>query len=252
MHPILSNSLKFLDKNSPAILTGLAIAGTVGTTVLAVKKTPAATRALNEYKTTLEEDEKAKVLDIVKICWPYYVPAAVTASATIACIIFSNTINSKRIAAVAGAYSIAQEAATKYQDKVIEIVGDKKDQEIRDEIAKDTLTTNSLDKNTVIMTDKGEQLCYDSLSGRYFNSDIETLRRIQNDLNQALLGDTWISLNELYAAMGLRGIKLGDQMGWVPDNLIEMNFSAQLADDGKPCIVISYETEPKTDYYRSI
>lgn len=83
-----------------------------------------------------------------------------------------------------------------YQEKVVETIGEKKEQQIRDEVAKEQVAKNPVSKNEVIITGGGETLCYDSLSGRYFKSDIEKLRKAVNELNHTMVNDMCASLND--------------------------------------------------------
>ena len=94
-------------------------------------------------------------------------------------------------------------------------------------------------------TGKGETLFYDALSGRYFKSDINELKRVMNDMNFVMLNETGISLNEVYHSIGLDGIKLGENLGWnIGKGMVEMRFSTQLSDGGQPCIVMDFATPP--------
>ena len=240
-----------VSKNSPAILTGFAVAGFVGTVVLAVKATPTALDLINAEKLDRIdeglEDESLSVVDTVKVAYKPYIPAAALGIASVACIIGANHVSSRRTAVLASAYSLTDATLKEYQNKVKEVVGEKKVTEIKDSIAQDRLDKNPVSEKTVIMTGLGETLMFESLSGRYFKSDIETVRRIQNDINQQLLGEMWVSLNELYDALGLEHTRLGDEMGWEPDNMLEFDFRSKLATDGTPCLVIDYAVDPKIE-----
>ena len=107
-------------KHSPEILTGIGITGMVATTVLAVRATPKAIALLEEKK--LETDHISAV-DTVKTTWKCYIPAAVTGITSIACLIGANSVNARRSAALATAYSLSQTALTEYKDKVVETIG---------------------------------------------------------------------------------------------------------------------------------
>ena len=90
---------------------------------------------------------------------------------------------------------------------------------------------------------------YDDLSGRYFNSDIEFIRKIVNKLNKRMLDEMFISLNEFYTEIGLENIRLGEQIGWKIDKgLIDIDFSAILNEDEKPCIALNYIILPDSTY----
>ena len=59
----------------------------------------------------------------------------------------------------------------------------------------------------------------------------------------------YVSLNDFYYEIGLPSIKLGDDIGWNIDNgYIDLHFSSQLAEDGRPCLVIDYLYGPRYDY----
>ena len=92
-----------LSRHSPAILMGIGIAGMVTTTVVAVKATPKALRLIEEKKQELDVESLTPV-ETVKAAWKCYIPAAVTGAVSIACLIGSNSVNTKRNAALATAY----------------------------------------------------------------------------------------------------------------------------------------------------
>ena len=237
---------------SPEILTGVGIAGMITTTVLAVKATPKAMRLIDEYKeTVLLENEEITPIDAVKVAWKPYAPALTTCVFSTACLIGANSVNARRNAALATAYKLSETAFSEYKAKVIETIGDKKEQVVRDQVAKDKVEKNPVSNNEVIITEKGNTLCYDSISGRYFKSDIDKIRKAENNINHMLLVGDYVSLNEFYNELGLDNTKLGDDLGWnIIDGLIEIQFSSQIADDGTPCIVIDYAIAPNRDYNR--
>ena len=244
-------------KHSPEILTGIGIAGMLSTTILAVRATPKALMLIEEKKREKkfagEQPELTKV-EIMKTAWKPYIPAAVTGVASVACLVGASSVNARRNAALAAAYALSETTLADYKEKVVETIGEKKAQAVDDAVAKDQIEKNPPSKNTVIATDKGETLCYDSISGRYFKSDIEHIRRSVNNLNERLLFDTHISLNEYYDEIGLEEIyPLGDALGWTVDpdsankGLIELKFDSQLA-EGTPCLVVKFQNAPRYDY----
>lgn len=242
-----------LTKNSPTILTGMSVAGLVTTTVMAVRATPKAMQIL-DYERDFREDAyenppEITKMDIIELTWRCYVPAAAMAMATIACTIGANSINLRRNAALASVYSLTETAFKEYQAKVIETIGETKEKKVKDEIAKDRIKANPVGKQEIFLTGKGDMLCYDVISGRYFKSDVEKIRKIQNDLNRDLINDMFISLNDVYYALGLSNTKMGNDVGWtIGDGHIDFNFSSQLAEDGTPCLVVDYAVGPRYDY----
>ena len=246
--PLIKTIRSGLERHSPAILTALGITGMIGTTVLAVKATPKALDLIENKKEELDKD-KLTVVETVKATWKCYAPAAVTCVTSAACLIGASSVHTKRNAALATAYKLSESALIEYRDKVVETIGEKKEQSVRDAIAKDHVEKNPVTNNEVIITDRGYTLCYDELSGRYFYSDIEKIKKAANELNRQMLNDMYVSLNELYYELGLEGTKLGEQMGWNIDRgLIDLKFSATVSADDRPCIVLDYRIPPMYDY----
>lgn len=239
-----------LSKHSPEILTGLGIAGMITTTILAVKATPKAVKEIEEFEECILCDhEKIKPTDAVKITWKYYIPAAVTGTVSIACLIGASSVNVRRNAALATAYKLSETALTEYRDKVVETIGEKKEQAVREAVAKDKIEKNPVNQQNVIITGKGDTLCYDHLFGRYFKSDIDKLKRITNELNRRMRDEMYISLNEFYYEVGLDGVDAGDDIGWDIDRgYIDIDFSSHLASDGTPCLDVSFSIPPKYNF----
>lgn len=262
---IAKNLRNTLVKHSPGILTGLGIAGMVTSTVMAVKATPKALMLIEEEKrrknhelleaakaegvTDVEKIDKLKPAEAIKTAWKCYIPAAASAIVSTACLIGANTVNVRRNAALAAAYTLSETALKEYQDKVVETIGEKKERTVRDAIAKDRLDNDPVKTKEVIITEKGNTLCYDSISGRYFKSDIEKIRKAENELNRRMKYENYISLNDFYEEIGLQSTRLGDQLGWnIDKGYIDIYFSSQLAADGNPCLVIDFNKAPVYDY----
>lgn len=235
-------------KHSPEILTGIGITGMITTTVLAVRATPKAMMLIEERKLDLET-EQLKKTEIVKTVWPCYIPTILTGTMSIACIIFASSVNARRNAALATAYALSETTLRDYQDKVIETIGEKKESVVRDAIAKDKIEKDPVDTNEIVITDKGDTLCYEPLSGRYFRSDIDKIKRALNEINNMLLKDDYISLNDFYCEIGIGETKIGDEIGWhIQGGLIDLHFSTQLAANGEPCLVFDFIKAPTYDY----
>lgn len=244
---ITKNVKMSFGKRVPEILTGFGIAGMITATVLAVKATPKAVLLLKEQEVTLKR--KPTKIETIKTAGPCYISAAVTGALSIACLIGANSVNLKRNTALAAAYTLSESTLKEYQDKVIEAVGEHKEKTIHDAVAKSKIEKNPVGSNEVVITGKGETLCYDTLSGRYFKSDIEKIRKAENNLNRQMRDDTYITLNEFYAEIGLPSIQIGDELGWNIDRgYLDLGFSSQLAEDGTPCLVIEYRIEPRYNY----
>ncbi len=183
--------------------------------------------------------------------WFCYIPSVVIGALSILCILSANNVNAKRNAALATAYSLSETALKEYKTKVIETIGEKKEKDVRDAISQEKIEKNPIVTKEVIITEKGNYLCYEPLSGRYFKSDIDQVKKAINEVNQRLLLDSYISLNDLYDELGLESTNIGDKLGWrIEQSLIEVDFSTQAASDGTPCLVLDFMTTPIYEYNR--
>lgn len=240
-------------KHSPEILTGLGIAGMITTTVLAVKATPKALDLIAEAEDKKFDNghgEALTKLEVVKVAWKPYIPAAITGVTSAACLIGASSVNSKRNAALATAYNLSATALSEYKEKVIETIGEKKENAIRDKVAEERIAKEPVNQSAIIVSGKGNTRCFDTITKRRFTSDIESIKSIVNELNRRMInGEDYISLNDFYYELGLDGSSIGDELGWnVADGLIELDYSAQLDTDGIPCIVIDYAIAPKRGF----
>lgn len=233
-------------KNSPVILTGTAMAGLLSTTVLAVRATPKAMERINDASL----DEEGNTINIsnwekFKAAWIEYVPTAISFVGTGACIIGAQAINGKRLAAMSALYSMSETALKDYKDEVLKAVGPKKEDAIRDSVNSKKIQKDPPEGKDVIITGKGEVLCYETITGRYFKSNADEIHRAENELvRQMNLGDSRLSTNEWFYALGLAGTKLGDEMGWTIETPLEVKFTSSLASDGTPILCVDYVHDP--------
>ena len=247
----IKSAERVLTKYSPGILTGIGIAGMIGATFMAVKATPKALYLIETKKEEAEVEELTPV-ETIKTCWKCYIPATLTIVLSAVCLIGASTVSAKRNAALATAYSISEAALREYQEKVVEVIGEKKEKAVRDAVAKDQIERDPVTKSEVVIIDSNSNtLCYEPLSGRYFKSTIDKIKKAEIKLDRQMIQEMYVSLNDFYWEIGLDGTDLGDQMGWnLSKGYMDLSFSSQLADDGTPCAVIVYGIPPVYDYQR--
>ena len=239
---------KTVIKHSPEILTAFGIVGMFTAGALAVKDTPKALRLIEEKKKEQQVD-KLKPLDTVKVAWKCYIPSVAMATVSTACLIGASNVNSKRNAALATAYTLSETALREYKAKVVETLGEKKEEAIRESIVKDKMDQNPTNNSTIIVTGKGPTICYDAWSDRYFQSDLETIKKAANELNRRMRTEMFISVNEYYAEIGLPPHKPGDVMGWNIDRgYIDIQHFPHLDKDNQPCLGIDFYVAPQYDY----
>lgn len=244
-----------VSKHSPEILMGIGITGMITTIVFAVKATPKALLLMEEKKEELEVDTLTPV-EVVKATWKCYIPAVVTGVVSVGCLISSNSVNTKRNAALATAYKLSETAFAEYRNKVEETFGDKKEKTVKDKISEDKIKENPISKTEVIITGKGQTLFFEPLSSRYFYSNLDLIQRAENKLNKDIITDAFdagVTVNDFYQEIGLPTTATGDNLGWKIGYLIDIYPSAQMAEEGtehegEPCIVLNYSNPPKYEF----
>lgn len=245
--PMLAKRVETLiTRNSPVILTGIGVAGVVTTAYLAGTASFKAAEVIRE-----DEDKHARLLDTkerFELVWKLYIPAVTTATITCAAVVGANRIGTRRAAAIAAAYQISERAFDEYKDKMVEKLGEGPERAARDEIAQERQDKNPVQTSEVIITGTGEVVCYDSITGRHFKSDMERLRKAQNDLNEKLINEVYASLTDFYELIGLSGTPYSNEIGWNTEKMLELDFSTVLS-DGVPCISVSYTPMPKPEYW---
>ena len=243
------NSVKrYLSDHSPEILTGIGLSSMIACTVLAVKATPKALMMIEreEYERKERIENNKEKLALI---WKEYIPAASFGVCGIACVICGCVIHNKRNATLAAAYAMTERAFLTYKDKVIETIGEKKEKDVRAKIGQDEVDKKPTGTTQVIITPKGNTLIMDSLSGRYFRSDLDAIKKAVNDLNRQMTYQNYISLNEWYSEIGLEQVKHGDDMGWNLDGgLIELDYGTELAENDEPCIYLDYRIPPRPNF----
>lgn len=244
---------KSLVRNSPGILTALGVGGLVATVIYAVKATPKAMEVIQAEQTfryeegmTKNYNEPISVLDTLELTWKFYIPSLVMGTATVVCMIGSNHIHLRRNAALVSLFKITETALNEYRAEVVKTIGEKKEQQIQDEIVQQKLNNNPVESSNIIITGKGTFPCFDVFSARYFEGDIETIRQKINIFNHKLNREGWLNINEFYYELGLEPIDLGEEFGWIAEySILEPRFTTKLTTDGKPCLVLDYMVKPR-------
>ncbi len=245
---------KFTTDNAPVILTAIGVGGSISSVILAVKGSFRSSAILEEERERIYRETpnalntvmeiKFSKRQYVELLWKEYLPAAGTLSVTVAAIILANRINTKRPAALAAAYSLSEKAYGEYREKVVEKFNANKERQVRDEIAQDHVTANPPTDAQIIITGNGDVLCHDLPTGRYFKSNMEKLRSVQNDINAQVNEVGHATLSDFYVALGLTTTPYSEALGWTSSKLMEIHFSAVLTDESQPCISINYVVEP--------
>jgi hypothetical protein len=198
-----------------------------------------------------------------------YLSTFLFAAASAGLMIASVKLGRHQLKAAMLMYTTAQNALEEYEKATEEVVGENKAAKIKGKVAQNAIEKNKPAGQEILDTGYGKTLCYDMLSGRYFRSDQEFIRRKINNLNADLLDCGFVSLNDYYESIGLTGVMYGSSHGWhystnrygngtihvgfewgqaVPGcEPIQGDFEDALP--GEPTLIITMKTEPKWDYH---
>lgn len=256
-----------LGANAPGITIGLGTGAILVAGVMVGVATPKAMKLIEDAQAAktkrfekmkekapddavMDETDELTWVEIIKAGWKPYAPAIMTAVIGVACIVGGTRANARRNAALSAAYTVVEQTLNDYTAKTKEIVGEKKEKEIRDAIAEDELKKHPLSGYNVVRMPKcGKTLCYDVRSREYFMSDYNSIKKVENDLNRRLRSEMFISLNDVYDEFGIvHDDELGDDIGWNVDDELEFTISSKIAENNEPCLVVNYVIAPRYDF----
>lgn len=251
-----------IKKHSPEILVTAGVIGTVASTVMACKATLKLNEVLEDTKEQAEkihgyveevgysdkytEQDEKKDLTITYVqgglkVARLYAPAVALGTVSIAMILKSNNILSKRNAALAAAYTTIDKSFKEYRGRVIERFGKELDRELKYNIKSQEITetvvnedgTESEVKKIVDVVDPNTYSEYarfydDGCKGWSKDSELNFLflKQVQGFLNEKLKAQGYLFLNDAYKELGMQMTKAGQIVGWVYDekNPIGDNF----------------------------
>lgn len=243
--------LNFTKEHNPEILVGLGVTGMMTSTVLAVKATPKALDIMEDKKADMGVTYLTRK-EIAQVTWKLYAPSIGVGLASAACIILGTSKSIKRNTALATVYALSESTLREYQSKAKEMLGEEKAAELDREVAKSrirkrevTTIVESEGSEYIHHTGNGDTLVYDTLSGRYFRSSMNSIESAVNSINKSLLNDYIMTLNEFYNELGVPTIGAGSLIGWKSDKeLLEVSFESDVDQNGNPYLVLSYKNRP--------
>lgn len=220
---LLTQTTRFINKNLPTGLTIAGVSALIFAGYLGCKATPKAIAMKESAEDKKEidridgltEEKELTRFEVVKAMAPAYLPAIALGFTGALLIFAANHINIKRIAAVAGAYSITASNFKEYKTKVEEMVGSKKAEQIKQNIVADYVQQNPPVESKILNTGKGSTLFLDKFSGQYFYSDSDYISKVENSMNQDLLLNGMVPLAEYYRLMNFENSPtVAEYVGW--------------------------------------
>lgn len=239
-------------KRSPELLAGSGIACFLASTVLAVKATPAAAKKLEKKKEELNV-EKLPIKETVQTVWKDYLPAALSSVGGVCFITASVSTSNKRYMALGTSYGLLKDFAYTYREKVIETIGEKKDEKIRNEIQQEKMDRDKIDESKIIINGNGTTLFKDSLTGQYFRMDINKFKQKALELANDELNENYVGVPDWLLELGLNIPETMMGLGWsITDQgkAVTVDFTACQARqyNDEPCLVVEYSPMPISDF----
>lgn len=245
-----------VQKNSPAILTGAAVAGTLAVAYLTGKAAYKAAQIIHDeewnhdHHNTSCEYTPLDTKEKIDLTWKLFVAPVGLAALTVTAIIFARHIDQRRAAVVAAMYALSERTLGEYREKVVETIGERKANTLQTSLGQDRYDRNPDAGSNVFVTSKGNTLAYEAFTARPFTSNFETLRAAQNEINERILERGWQSLNDLYDILGLEHTSISGDLGWSTNNLLKMHIDTILSKDKDPCIYFEYMNLPEPRSFR--
>ena len=256
----MNKVFKTLKKQGPAILTGLAIAGTIGAVVSALKCKPKYDKLVEDKRKEKEENnEELSKKDIFIAGMKAYWPTLILIAASAGCAISSTYIGARKVADAAAVAATTKKLYDDYRHAVESKLKEKVKDEIEDDLAKNKMNEaeNRMKdvkpglSEQVFLYNKGrgDQLFFDCWSGRYFEADgMESVRSAINNLNEEILNCPSVDVNTYYSYLGLPETDDGAKIEWCSGTngfrCIDVRYVPKLIEDGpfkgRTCIAIKF------------
>lgn len=218
-----------LDRKTAALIfSGIAVVGVGVSNVLTAIRSP-------KYKEILKECNGSKAKAIMRIYWPSFVAGSIAVTG----IVLAERINLKEIAAITGVCSYL----TSQRDKIISAVKTGDINRVNSTL--EETTDPEMEKKvryyckagpSVEETDRGDLLCFEGYSGRWFRSSEEAVNRAIKEMRDRFNNGEPLSYNDFYAALGIAETHFGHDWGWTdnPDYYDEApHIEATYFDTGK-------------------
>lgn len=247
--------------NSPRLMSFGAVAGLGLTVFFALRAKPKVEEHIAEAKGKIEDiinekgaeagkEEIKKVKQkAVKDVTIDVLPALTSGVITTSLILGADKVNADRTAGALALADICDRNQKRYQEATKEIVGEKKEEEIRERAATKFVEESYNDNVPIFNTGKGNVVYVDTWTTTYFRSSRTAIDAAVNEINKRFQyrDEYYISLNDFRRELGLPPVKFGEQNGFcaAESGPLEVYFTVAEMPDGNHCIALEYDISKK-------
>lgn len=210
--------VRSLLKVAPTVLTAISTVGTLATAYFSHEDTKRAMHILDNYKSGFADPNvKIPIKDEIRITGKCYWRTALSVAITIASGIAANRLSAAQIATLTA--TVGYLAADRKQ--IVENLRG----ELSSSHANEIIGPKHLDSDdawwtpssTIEETGKGDTLCFESFSGRWFYSSIDEVDLALKHIRERFRDGEYLCMNDLYKELGICVTSLGYEFGW-PNN----------------------------------
>lgn len=223
-------------KYQPAIMAAGAVVGLGATIFFVARGQMKADDILAEAKRVYDSDRDTDVevilgkRELFDLTWTCYIPAAISASATLFFIIGGSYISMKQIATLTSSLAFMSASRGKLEEAIKEKYGEDALKEL-----KEKMHIGRPEKQVVVVktvaeeTGMGDLLCFEGYSGRWFRSSEEAVKEAIRWLQEKVVRDECAAFNDFYDLLKIEQTHFGYEYGW-----INTAYDSNVEQDGDP------------------
>jgi len=249
--------IKLGKRAAPAVLIVFGMGAAWNSGFQAGKNKPKADELIAKKKEELGV-EKLSVVETVKTTAPVYWPAAVSGVVAVASTGAGIGFEEMRVSTATAALNTITKEFNTYKEESQKVMNEEQSKQVEDLVAEKTVKTASKPGKKILSKRVEEDvLVCEALTGQWFVSNRSDIMAAVNEFNQRLNSEMYLSLNDWldvlseYSRSEINRAKvMGDEFGWNSprSGLLKPSFSAQLTEEGDPCLVLDYARCPVEDY----
>ena len=261
---ILKKAGAKLYKNRSLLLACGSLVGLYASVVFTARAQKKADEILYERNEACNSPNDEEIMvpgkkEVFDLTWQCYIPPAISVAATTGCIIAGLYLDRKEIAALTGSVALLTANRNKIEEAIKEKYGEEGLEAIKSKLACSGDNQVEVLKVVAEETGKGDLLCYEGYSGRWFRSNEKAVEEAEKEFSRRFKDGEYLCLNDFYDILGIEESHFGFQYGWIPgedyydtEDGIEFTNSlipASKTDRGEDILYIDLFTYPLDGWY---